>query len=370
MIDRGCRGQVRQLSPSALDFGKMIPERIPRSAVFAPDGWHVWCPSMVRGPEGLYYLFFSRWPKCFGHLAWCTHSEIAFATSSRPEGPFVVQGAALPARGVEYWDGHVTHNTCAIEYEGKYYIYYTGNHGGDKWRSDRAVGDYAGLWENPDHPWWVHRNNQRIGVAVAEHPAGPWRRFEEPLIDVGPETGQSIVATPCVTVRPDGGLMMVYKTLAPGKGPFGGGVFHYPALAESPCGPFVRHSHPMLDKSRLFGTHYDFHIDDHFEWFQEDRYYAIVKDCQPPHLTGHGKALLLMESVDGLDWELSRHTLVHEFTLEWDDGDRQEVGRFEMPKLYLENGLPRIALFAVLVGAEEDPDEQSFDLVVPLRQTQ
>ena len=29
---------------------------------------------------------------------------------------------------------------------------------------------------------------------------------------------------------------------------------------------------------RLGGKFYLFHIDDHFEWFQGDRYYAIMKD--------------------------------------------------------------------------------------------
>ena len=34
---------------------------------------------------------------------------------------------------------------------------------------------------------WNHQidlNNQRIGVAVADDPHGPWTRFDEPLIDV------------------------------------------------------------------------------------------------------------------------------------------------------------------------------------------
>lgn len=354
-------------SDGALDLASWLPERIAARWVFRPEGWHVWCPSLLRGPDGLYYFFFSRWRRELGHLAWCTHSEIAYATAERPEGPFDVQGPALPARGLEYWDGHVTHNTCAIEHEGKYYIYYTGNRGGADWRADRPVGNYEGLWENPQHPWWRHRNNQRIGVAVAEHPAGPWKRFDEPLIDVGPETGQGIVATPSVTARPDGGLLMVYKTLAPGEGAFGGGVFHYPALAAGPLGPFVRHSRPVLDKSRRFGQHYDFHIDDHFEWYQDGRYHAIVKDCQPPFLTDWGKALLLMESQDGLDWELSRNALVHRFALDWEDGSRQPVSRLDMPKLYCEEGRPRVAMFAVLVGDENDPNEQSFNLIVPLR---
>ena len=32
--------------------------------------------------------------------------------------------------------------------------------------------------------WWIYRTNQRIGVAVADNPAGPWQRFEKPVLDV------------------------------------------------------------------------------------------------------------------------------------------------------------------------------------------
>ena len=46
--------------------------------------------------------------------------------------------------------------------------------------------------------WWVNRNNQRIGVAVADDPNGPWKRFDKPLIDAKPE-------------RRTAGIQMVYK---------------------------------------------------------------------------------------------------------------------------------------------------------------
>ena len=42
-----------------------------------------------------------------------------------------------------------------------------------------------------DEEWWVHRNHQRIGVATADHPGGPWTRRDTPLLDVGPDTSTS-----------------------------------------------------------------------------------------------------------------------------------------------------------------------------------
>ena len=49
----------------------------------------------------------------------------------------------------------ITHNPTVIRARGKYYLYYMGNTG--------------------DGSFWSHRNNQRIGVAVADKPEGPWR---------------------------------------------------------------------------------------------------------------------------------------------------------------------------------------------------
>lgn len=53
----------------------------------------------------------------------------------------------------------------------KFYLYFMGN------RDDLAP--TKGLN-------WVHRNNQRIGVAVADSPDGPWQRFDNPLVEPTP----------------------------------------------------------------------------------------------------------------------------------------------------------------------------------------
>jgi len=339
----------------ALDFRELLPRRVSKKAIFRQKDYMVWCSSVIRTPDGVCHMYFSRWPLALGHRSWVSHSEIAYATAARPEGPFTFHSVALPARGAGNWDGHMTHNPCVIAHQGKFYLYYTGSHGLDTWRPDKAVSETD---------LWVHRSHQRIGVAVADHPAGPWTRFDKPLLDT-PEYGQGIIGVPCVTARPDGSFLLVYKTLAPGEGKFGGGVFHYPAVAATPLGPFVRHPRPMVDKTKIFHRHFDFHIDDHVEWYQGDRYYAIVKDHDAPYLTEYGKCLYLMESPDGLDWHTAAHPLVTQFALDWDDGTHQQFERLEMPKLFLEKGRPRVLYLAALPAGEAA--EHSFNIAVPLR---
>jgi len=342
----------------SLDFTQMIPPTLPRSIVFRQEGYNLWDPCVIRGDDGMFHLFYSRWPAKMGHVAWCTHAEIAWATSNSAAGPYQFQSVVLPARGSEYWDGHSVYNTCVVKIGKKFYLYYTGNRGTETWVADRGI-------SSADKQWWVHRNNQRIGVAVADAPGGPWKRFDKPLIDVGPGFGTRIIAVPNLVITPDGGYRLYYKTLAGGTGPFGGGVFHYGADAESPLGPFVPHPEPMVDKNKLMPNvdhHFDFHIDDHFEWIQNGRYYAIVKDHDAPFLTEHGRSLILFESPDGRRWHPSEHSLVKTFSISWKDGPTENFGRLEMPKLLLEGGHP-----TVLSLAAKRADGRSFLVIIPLQ---
>ncbi len=347
------------LPPSTLDFSRLIPATIPRAAVFKQDGWCLWDPCVVRDDTGTYHLLYSRWRQELGFDAWATHAEIAWAVATNAAGPYEFRGVVLPSRGGECWDGHSVYNTCIVRLGKKFYLYYTGNHGSAAWRADRPI-------KLSSEEWWAQRNNQRVGVAVADQPGGPWQRSDKPLLEVGPEFGQGITAVPNLLVRPDGGLMLFYKTLAPGPGKFGGGVVHFAATAWNPLGPFQRQPKQLVDKRVLLKTTrpFNFHIDDHFEWFQGDRYYAIMKDHDAPFLTPHGRSLVLFESADGLDWKPSSHTLVKDFSITWEDGVRQEFQRLEMPKLLLENGQPKLLSLA----AQPVKSQESFLVLLPLNQ--
>lgn len=356
LLGAGCASRV---DADGLDFARLIPQTIPKSAIFQQPGWCLWDASVVDGRDGKFYLFYSRWPTNLGFDAWCTHAEIAWATATNPAGPYEFQGVALPARGGKFWDGHSVFNTDVVSISNKFYLYYTGNRGTTNWAADRVI-------PLSSEEWWTQRNNQRIGVAVADSPRGPWRRFDQPLMDVGPGFGQTIINVPNLVVKPNGGFRLYYKTLGEGPGKFGSGVFHYGADADSPLGPFVRHPEPMVNKNKLLPDvkkPFVFHIDDHFEWVQDGRYYAIVKDHDAPFLTPHGRSLLLFESPDGRSWRPAKHSLVKDFFIRWDDGTRKKFTRLEMPKLLFEYGRPSIlALAALPEGAKE-----SFLVLVPLK---
>lgn len=331
------------------DFAAMT-QPVPESAKLIDPDYYIWCGTMVRGDDGKYHLYYSRWPRKLGHNAWVTHSEIAHAVGDTPTGPFHHVGVALPARGKQYWDGLCTHNPTILRAGDKYYLYYMGN-----------TGDGIAMHDLN----WTHRNNQRIGVAVADNPAGPWQRFDQPLIDSSTDPAASdalLTSNPTVARRPDGGYLMIYKAVGKQRPmPFGGPVIHLTATSDSPTGPFTKQMRPIFIAPGV-----DFAAEDPFAWYDysSQRYLAIVKDNKGD-FTHAGKSLALWESTDGFTWKLSDHPLVATPAVTWADGHQQKLNSLERPQLVFgADGRPIVLLCAV----DEDPSRpHSFNLRIPLK---
>jgi hypothetical protein len=328
-----------------LDLVAMI-QPVPTNAVFRVEGYNVWCGTMAKGDDGRYHLFYSRWPRALGHAAWVTHSEIAHAVADRPEGPYTHADVTLPPRGPAFWDGLCTHNPTVLRADGKYYLYYVGN-----------TGDGVAMKTLN----WTHRNHQRIGVAVADRPEGPWTRMDQPLLDISADTNAPdalMVSNPAVCRRPDGGYLMVYKAVATkAKPPFGGPVVHLVATSDSPTGPFVKRLQPIFTRE---GEH--FAAEDPFIWHDGDRYRAVLKDNHGT-FTGKGYSLALFESTDGFDWKPSPRVFVTSPEITWAGGRRQKLNALERPQLYFEDSRPRILFCA---GAEQAGRDNSFNVAIPL----
>lgn len=100
---------------------RMLPA--PVGGGFRMEHWWVWCGSVVRGEDGRYHMFASRWPKWLPmHPGWLIRSEIVRAVSDTPEGPYTYAETVLPARGAEYWDGRSTHNPHIIRQGDQYLL--------------------------------------------------------------------------------------------------------------------------------------------------------------------------------------------------------------------------------------------------------
>ncbi|MDB4584849.1 glycoside hydrolase family protein, partial [Draconibacterium sp.] len=269
--------------PGKLNLARMF-QPVPKSAKFINDSCFIWGGSLVKSEvDGKFHMYYSRWPKELGMSAWVTHSEIAHAVADSPFGPFEFKGIALSLRGREFWDGAVTHNPTIHFFDGKYYLYYMG-----------TTGD-----SEAENQYWEHRNKQQIGVAVAENPYGPWKRFDKPLIGISADSTAHdalMVSNPSVTKTPDGKYLMVYKAAAKKLPmPMSGPVVHLTAIAEKPEGPFVKQMKPIFTAKDA-----EFPAEDPYIWSADDCYYAIVKDMRGA-FTDSGRSLVLFYSIDGMD---------------------------------------------------------------------
>lgn len=326
-------------------FGKVA-----EYSIFENDSLFTWGSSPIKGKDGKYHIFYSRWHKKYTFNAWVTHSEVAHAVADKPLGPYRFSDVALPARGPRFWDGHYTHNPTIHLFDGKYYLYYAGNFGD-------GVNVQNGLN-------MTHRNNQRIGVAVSESPYGPWTRSDKPLIDVSPDPDAHdalMMANPSVTRMHDGRYLMVYKAVAKRKPmPFGGPVVHLCAVASRPDGPFVKMNKPIFTVEGSF-----FPAEDPYIWYQDNCYYAIAKDMNG-EFTKKGRSLVLFYSVNGLDWKPAKNALVSTLEFTMKNGKKVKLSHMERPQLLIEKGVPR-ALFLACDSLEDGIVKHTFNVHIPLK---
>ncbi|MBC2595909.1 sucrase [Ruficoccus amylovorans] len=307
------------------------------SQIHRDPGWHVWCGALVRDPASArYHLFYSRWPADKGFDAWVTHSEIARAEGDSPTGPFRYAETLWPRdEAGRQWDDHCFHNVTVKHFGDKYYLYYMGNFGNGE--------------------WWTHRNNQRIGLAVASHPRGPWIRRDSPVLDVSPGAWDGLmVSNPTVTDTPDGRYLMIYKGVADGPTPLGGRVLHGLGLADSPEGPFVKHPTPIFNfDDSAFG------FEDPCVWRENNTYFCIVKDMEGTLSPTRSSSLVLLQSGNGTDWIPSRPLHIIGKTLTDSTGRQLSFERVERPHIFIEPGAPPTLLVAI---QPHDPHEPAFNI--------
>lgn len=323
-----------------MEFGKRMG-KINEHSVFQMQDYFVWCGTMTKGDDGLYYLYFSFWPKADTFdLGWVTKSKIGYAVSDNPYGGFTYKGIAL--QGENGWDRDSVHNPAVLKHNGKYYMYHMGNYGN---------GEY-----------WDHRNHQRIGVAVAEHPEGPWRHSEKPLIDVSQNGFDSLVTSnPSVTQGGDGRFYMIYKAVHNnGKLPKGGAVVCGIAVAEKPEGPFKKTGRPIM-----VNPENEWSVEDAFIWYENGMFYSLAKDFQGYFTQAGKKQVALFRSENGLDWMLDEHPLAFTRELHWEDGTITPLRNMERPQIYVENGKPKVLLCAC-AQEETDTIAHTFNVQIPL----
>ena len=300
--------------------------------IFKTEGYYNWCTSMVKGDDGKYHLFYSRWKKDYSFYGWLTNSEIAHAVSDSPAGPWKYKETVLKGRGKGHWDAITVHNPKIKSFDGKYYLYYCSTNLGDKAYTEEELIETAHT--GYDHPnWKILRPNQRTGVAVSNSLSGPWERMDQPLIEPsGPIT--TLTVNPAIDRGGDGKYYLIVKGDKPNETRF---IRNQAiAVSDSPTGPFEMQPKPVIDY---------LDTEDMSLWYDADRehFYGVF----------HAHSFIgMVSSHDGLDWKKATEYVLTPKKIQLQDGSMLSPDRLERPFIYLEEGEPSVLSLAVKKGDE------------------
>lgn len=211
--------------------------------VFKTEGYYNWGASIIKTNDGQYHLFYSRWPKKYSFTGWLTYSEIAHATSKSPSGPWKYTETALKSRGNNHWDAITAHNPKIKYFEGKYYLYYISTNMGKHPITEEELVETSKVGYS--HPnWKILRPNQRTGVAVSNSINGPWKRLDQPLIEPsGPI--ETLTVNPAIAQDKNGKYYLIVKGDKPHSLDFTRN--QAVAISDHPTGPFKIQEKPVID---------------------------------------------------------------------------------------------------------------------------
>ncbi len=299
--------------------------------VLSDENYFVWCVTAMRWTDGKIHAYYSRWPKKYAWRGWRTRSEIAHAVADSPEGPFHTTGTVISCRNPDGWDALNAHTPSVCVVNGKIHIYFVANQIGDYYKGTPEQPLPSDEWLN-DNMRCVHLS-QRIAVAVAVNPEGPFVRHDKPLFTPRGRF-KDVVCNPAV-VQHDGKCIMIVKgDDARHEQPF---RIQCVATADNPLGPFEQVDLPILD---------DVSTEDACIWYDSKRrcFRCVVHVLDEPRLVE-------LVSDNGRDWRKAEPFFFMRKEFPLSDGSIWKPDRVERPFVLAdENGDPQWLYVGVKQG--------------------
>jgi len=180
-------------------------------------------PSNVIRVGDLYYVWYTR--RAAGVHPYA--STVYYATST--DGlDWTEHGEAMGRGTPGSWDSFGVITPYVAVVGGKYYLLYTGTPDDKPWRSRDPGGTL-----------------RHVGIAIADGPGGPWRRFEgNPVLSPDAGAWDSLIVDDAHVILRDGKCWMYYKgghgTIRPDQTQWS------LAVADEPTGPYVKSKHNPL----------------------------------------------------------------------------------------------------------------------------
>jgi len=333
-------GSDDKTKPDNLFFRDKL-QPISEENIFKTDGYYNWGSSIIKGKDGKYHLFYSRWKKEYKFTGWLTHSEIAHAVSGNPAGSWKYKETVIKGRGKNYWDAVTAHNPKIKFFEGKYYLYYCSTNMGNKKYTENDLIETAQTGYSHSN-WKILRPNQRTGTAVSSSLSGPWKRMEKPLIEPsGPIT--TLTVNPAITKGSDGRYYLIVKGDKPNEKRF---IRNQAiAVSDSPAGPFKMQPNPVIDY---------LDTEDMSMWYDAERdyFYGVF----------HAHSFIgKVSSPDGINWKKAAEYALMPKIVPMMTGDSLYPDRLERPFIYTENSRPKVLSLAVKKG------DESYSIFIPIK---
>ncbi|QGY43676.1 family 43 glycosylhydrolase [Maribellus comscasis] len=134
------------------------------------DHWATYCPNILEGNDGKYYLYFTGQPE---NQAAQGPIYVGVAISNSPEGPFEKYAdnpIFSPTQQTGDFDGHRVDDASIIFRNGRYWMYYKGRPYANGQVDLKTI------------------ESTKIGIAFSKKPTGPWSRYKRnPVINEGHE---------------------------------------------------------------------------------------------------------------------------------------------------------------------------------------
>ena len=166
--------------------------------------WYYWDGQIIKGPDGRYHLFASRWDQSMGHNGWF-HSQAIHAVSDHLFGPYVDKGLCWPDS-----QGGKGHNVTALVLpDGRYAVVISETRPGTvfvsksldgpweelgKIKGDKLTASNISILVRPDGDYMILPRSGHVFISkAADGILGPYQ-------DIGPAFPKGIpsLEDPCV----------------------------------------------------------------------------------------------------------------------------------------------------------------------------
>lgn len=283
------------------------------------------------------------------------------------EGPYVVSDVAIGERATSFWDGVTQHNPAITRApDGTWLLFYMGStQAGAKpsnctWPKSVRPGasitrrELEQLQEaqrplSPENS--VLEFNQRVGLATAKTPYGPWNRPAQPLLE--PRKGHfddGFTTNPSPAVLPNGSIVLLYKS----RPLSGQGMFTAVAHADSYLGPYTRPHAPLELPTNCEDA--DIFLDTNPNAGAPQGVYRVVMHCACTYQ--------LMWSTDGQNFNKTGGEQPW-CDVTYQDGATEKLSRRERPKWIL-NTKGGLVAFSTGVQPTASHDKNSFTMMAPV----